>query len=245
MPVFVSRSKIRFSRGFSKFPGRDRPVSGLQNRTANGQQNRVAKQGRTRSVAGPPRAAGRTRAPLRNRAGGKSGRGPFRTRPGAEPAHTTRRIGRRRKRQRGPRFDESRPPSGRTGRLTGRWFAVRIHLRSAFVGIRYDDAASVDGALLLGGHVERLERIVAHHRDALDVGTSGHVDPLDLVGAGQARHVENLHRVAREGERRGGCVIGRRTAEAQDDDAALGNRRVTDIDDLKRSRRDKRAPAAE
>lgn len=79
MPVFVLRSKIRFSRGFSKFPGRDRPVSGLQNRVA----NRVAKQGRTRSVAGPPRAAGRTRAPLRNRAGGKSGRGPFRTRPGA------------------------------------------------------------------------------------------------------------------------------------------------------------------
>ena len=38
MPVFVLRSKIRFSRGFSKFPGRDRPVSGLQ--------NRVAKQGR-------------------------------------------------------------------------------------------------------------------------------------------------------------------------------------------------------
>ena len=42
MPVFVLCSKIRFSRGFSKFPGRDRPVSGLQNRVA----NRVAKQGR-------------------------------------------------------------------------------------------------------------------------------------------------------------------------------------------------------
>lgn len=57
MPVFVLRSKIRFSRGFSKFPGRDRPVSGLQNRVAKqgrktGSQNRTG-QGRLRDRPGP------------------------------------------------------------------------------------------------------------------------------------------------------------------------------------------------
>lgn len=66
MPVFVLRSKIRFSRGFSKFPGRDRPVSGLQNRVA----NRVAKQGRK---TGSQNRAGQGR--LRDRPGPQVGHG--------------------------------------------------------------------------------------------------------------------------------------------------------------------------